>query len=92
MGAFNGEPVCSVVRADESSPRGWHAPYYYNKEPAISADMQANGGTVVMWSLFSPVVSGIQATGNSLHITIDRIPVTIEIGLSSTDPIATVPP
>ncbi|MEW6258731.1 MAG: alginate lyase family protein [Thermodesulfobacteriota bacterium] len=46
--------VATLVRADEHSARGWRAPYYGYREPALSLDMNVDGASVLFWSLFSP--------------------------------------
>lgn len=41
----------SLERADPHTPRGWRAPYYYCREPAISLDVVAAGTSVWFFSL-----------------------------------------
>lgn len=48
------ESVSTVVRADESSPRGWRAPYYNYREPALSLALTARASAVQFWTLFGP--------------------------------------
>jgi hypothetical protein len=45
---------CSIVRADESSPRGWRAPYYNYLEPALSFALTARGSSLSFWTAFGP--------------------------------------
>jgi len=45
---------CSIVRADEASPRGWRAPYYSYREPALSLELTARASTIRFISLFGP--------------------------------------
>lgn len=59
--------VYSLVRADTQSPRGWHAPCYNSREPALSIDLTAAGSDVEFFSLFGPepctlVINGSEAT------------------------------
>jgi len=44
----------TFVRADENEPRGWHAPYYSHREPALSLEMSVRSASVRFLSLFSP--------------------------------------
>ena len=46
--------VYSLVRGDENSPRGWRAPYYSCREPALSLDLTVEAPEVFFWTLFSP--------------------------------------
>ena len=36
--ALPGRATYSLARADEQTPRGWRAPYYNYREPALSLD------------------------------------------------------
>jgi hypothetical protein len=44
----------SLVRADSSSARGWHSPYYNYREPALSLEVTVESTSCCMWSLFGP--------------------------------------
>jgi hypothetical protein len=48
------ESVCSLLRADESNPRGWRAPYYNYREPALSLDLTARASALQLWTLLGP--------------------------------------
>src|SRR5205807_710617 len=39
----------SLVRADESTPRGWWAPYYYDRKPALSLALTCQASSVLLW-------------------------------------------
>jgi len=60
-----GKPVCTLVRADAHSPRGWKSPYYYSREPALSLDCLVRAGSLTFWTLFGPkpAVGGDIGTG-----------------------------
>lgn len=70
VGVLTGRAVCSLIRADESSPRGWRAPYYNYREPAISLNAAAQGRSISFWSTFGPAqhrtsierIEGIEGT------------------------------
>lgn len=42
----------TLVRADCASPRGWRAPRYACREPALSYAVAARTGSAVFWTLF----------------------------------------
>jgi asparagine synthase (glutamine-hydrolysing) len=46
--------VYSLEQADDDSPRGWRAPYYMSREPALSVDMTIESQSQLFWTLFSP--------------------------------------
>jgi len=43
----------SLVRGHENSPRGWRAPGYSCREPALSLDLTVEAREVLFWTLFS---------------------------------------
>ena len=53
MMSMGGETF-SLVRADESSPRGWRAPYYNDREPALSLAAEAQADSHWFVTLFAP--------------------------------------
>jgi len=44
----------SLVRADETSSRGWRAPYYGNREPALSLTAEVRAESQWFLTLFAP--------------------------------------
>ena len=44
----------SIIRADESTPRGWIAPYYNYREPAISLDLVDRDKVTLFSTIFGP--------------------------------------
>jgi len=54
VGVSAGGRGASLVRADPSSARGWHSPYYYYREPALSLAVSAEKGSCCFWSVFAP--------------------------------------
>jgi hypothetical protein len=54
IGSSSKQTRSSMVRADESSPRGWRAAYYNYREPALSIDLASRASSVQFWSLFGP--------------------------------------
>ena len=44
----------SLVRACDRSPRGWHAPYYGFRQPALSLDAVARAKSLEFYTVFGP--------------------------------------
>jgi hypothetical protein len=66
------ESVCSLLRADESRPRGWRAPYYNYREPALSLDLTARATVLQFWTLLGPEPCGITASAESIELQTDK--------------------
>ncbi len=62
----------SLVRADPQSPRGWQAPYYGAREPALSVAATAEGHSVLFWSLFGPDRRQVIMDGDNLRIEAEQ--------------------
>lgn len=60
--------VHSLVRADERSPRGWAAPYYNYREPALSIDVTARGRSVFFWTLLGPESCQVSVKGDIISV------------------------
>jgi len=58
----------SLARADQKSPRGWRAPYYFYREPAVSVDLIASGDSLTFWTVFGPQASQIRQSDTTLEI------------------------
>jgi asparagine synthase (glutamine-hydrolysing) len=46
--------VYCLICGDDTSPRGWRAPYYAAREPALSVELTVESREVIFWTLFSP--------------------------------------
>jgi len=68
----------SLVRADHESPRGWRAPYYYYREPALSVDLRASAPSLVCWTVFGPQPSEIRQDETTLEIRTERWHATVK--------------
>jgi asparagine synthase (glutamine-hydrolysing) len=86
VGPFTGRGVYSVVRADESSPRGWRAPYYNHREPALSVDVTAQGGLLSFWSMFGPVQCRARIDDRMLLIESDHWRASLQLVASDEQP------
>ena len=61
----------SIVRAHEQSPRGWHAPYYYSRYPAVSFAAEIDGKDTWFITGFGPGTWRMAQEGNLLSIHTD---------------------
>jgi hypothetical protein len=67
-GALNAKSDNTIVRAMADNPRGWQAPYYLERTPALSLAAVTAGNAVRFWTLFSPASLTLQATHNRIHL------------------------
>jgi len=51
---LEGEGDFSIVRADPDSTRGWRAPYYGRKDPALSLAFETTRPLACFWTYFGP--------------------------------------
>lgn len=58
----------SLVRANEESPRGWRAPYYSYREPALSLALTTEAESTFLWTLFGPKLCQVAIDGSALRI------------------------
>lgn len=65
MAPFSGDSTCSLVRSDEHSPRGWRAPYYRYREPALSVDQVAQKDSVSFWTILGPELCQVTVNGGT---------------------------
>jgi hypothetical protein len=62
----------SIVRADESSARGWRAPYYNYREPALSLDLTTRASSVQFWTVLGPEPCKVSVTEDALELRGER--------------------
>lgn len=58
----------SLVRADSEGPRGWRAPYYSSREPALSLALELQGRATLFWTLFGPKSADVTYDEGTLRI------------------------
>lgn len=58
----------SVVRADPGSPRGWRAPCYFQREPALSFACEVTSKDVFFCTLLGPGESSVAVNGEHMQI------------------------
>lgn len=69
----------SLVRADSDSPRGWRAPYYSSREPALSLALECHGQTTFFWTLFGPTPAAVTYDEGTLCIAAAEWNTTIQL-------------
>src|SRR5204863_5312512 len=62
----------SLVRGEESTPRGWCSPYYYDREAALSLALTCQASSVLLWTTFGASPSTVEAGATHLTIKNDR--------------------
>lgn len=62
------DAVVTLVRADQASERGWQAPNYFHREPALSLAMQATSESMAFGTLFGPSPCALKFAGNDILI------------------------
>ncbi|MGE0375250.1 MAG: heparinase II/III-family protein, partial [Planctomycetaceae bacterium] len=61
----------SCVRADPLGPRGWYAPVYGDRQPALSWACVAEAPAVTFWTLLGPSTAELRCEANELHAETD---------------------
>ena len=68
MAGLSGSVAHSLVRADEHSGRGWRAPFYGHREPALSFAMTQRARSAGFWTLLSPDRCEVEASETAVAI------------------------
>jgi hypothetical protein len=79
----------SLVQASQASPRGWRAPYYFERIPALSLELAAHGALADMWSLLGTGVGSIDATEGRLDVRAGEWEAVLTTGSGATAPLLT---
>jgi len=88
LGSSEPSSVTSLVRADKNSPRGWYAPGYYSKVPALSIDMTGKATGMLFWSVFGPAENRrIKLVGEDLVAEIGKVSVQLGLNLKAGVPL-----
>ncbi|HEY0983760.1 heparinase II/III domain-containing protein [Schlesneria sp.] len=78
------EPRFQVIRADEHSARGWYAPFYHSRRPALSVSLEATTHAVVFASLLGPEALSVQITGDHVQVRGGDWQATVSLNLDQT--------
>ncbi len=54
MGALAGPGSQTLARGDATTPRGWVAPGYFVREPALSLEIEIEASSTLFWTLLGP--------------------------------------
>lgn len=60
--------MASLVRGDEQSPRGWQAPTYFVRQPALSVELTVRAEVVRFWTWFAPVETAVEVDGRGMQM------------------------
>ena len=72
VSASSSKSEWSLVRADEASPRGWRAPCYNTREPALSLAVTARASTMRFCTLFGPQPSWLSLSERAVQLHTDN--------------------
>lgn len=59
----------TLVRADATTPRGWRAPGYASREPALSLALETQATRAVFWTLLGPEPQDIAAAEEQIQVS-----------------------
>jgi len=76
-----GKPL--LARAEESTPRGWRAPYYSYREPALSLALNVHADSAFYATLFSPSPSAMKMENAVLRLSVGERRVSISLAPGS---------
>ncbi len=77
VGSTANKSECSIVRGDESGPRGWCAPYYNYREPALSVALVVRERSVWLWTAFGPAPTRVTPADDGFKVQADEWQATI---------------
>jgi asparagine synthase (glutamine-hydrolysing) len=69
LGSFPSIGGFSLARAVPGSPRGWHSPQYYVREPALSLDLQTKARKILFWTFLGPKECAVKIDRRRITIT-----------------------
>jgi asparagine synthase (glutamine-hydrolysing) len=68
LATLSGSGTYSLMQADAHSPRGWRAPYYGCREPALSIELIDHAPETLFWTLFGPTPWQVTVEEDTLRI------------------------
>jgi asparagine synthase (glutamine-hydrolysing) len=71
-GILDGSSAVSLVRAQPDGTRGWYAPFYASKQPALSLELTSRSNVARMWTLLGPGRCDMVADAEGWTLTEDR--------------------
>jgi asparagine synthase (glutamine-hydrolysing) len=88
MGTAGDVGVVSLVRAEVDGARGWRAPGYGRREPALSLALEVTAATTWCWTVFSAVPALVTREANRLDVHGADWRAEIAVNTSSVEPLA----
>ncbi|HEX7517217.1 MAG TPA: alginate lyase family protein [Chthoniobacterales bacterium] len=79
VGTTCGPAAISLMRGDPQTGRGWRAPYYGHREPALSLALEQRSKRTTFWTLFSPEPCRVGVAERALEITCESAAFEIEL-------------
>lgn len=79
----------SLIRADEGSPRGWRAPWYQVREPALSVVLTVRAAVANFWTFLGPGLGLIEISARDLKIHTDSWEAILLLGNVEAGPLIT---
>ena len=79
VGSDSSDCVLSLAVADAQSPRGWWAPHYYSREPALSLAAECRGAVIQFCTVLGPHRSGLEWVDGGLRLWYGGWCVTVEL-------------
>lgn len=79
MAASAERAVASCVVADERSPRGWQAPRYNRRSPAVSLELLAAADNTVFWTVLGPRPAALAVSDVAGRIEFNDFEVTVHL-------------
>jgi hypothetical protein len=76
-----------LVRADDETPRGWYAPYYADRQPALSLALEAKGARVMFAAVLGPAVACLRIDPDRIATTIGAAKYEIALSVADTGPL-----
>lgn len=89
VGTFEGQTSCSLIRADPQTARGWRAPYYHFREPALSLTAEQTASAASFWTLFSPERCNVEVQNEEIQIRAANRSFGISLGSNPQQPLVT---
>jgi len=75
----------SLVRAQSDGPRGWRAPYYFCREPALSIDLSVQANNLFFVTLFGPQKCYLNMDGKAIDLKTRQFDARIDIQIDDRD-------
>ena len=87
LGCLSATPELQLVRAEEESAQGWHAPHYLDRWAALSLSATVEASGCTFWSLLGPPEACVSAAGSGLEFTVGQRTVTAVLHQAADAPI-----